>query len=111
ARKKLGPARSPSEMSIGEYVNALRPRNNTETALAIAGYLFKEQNQREFTTQDIEDGFHDILRPLPGNTSQAIANSVKQGFIMKRDKVEGVYHYSVTQSGLERLQEGFGNNK
>lgn len=100
----------PSGISMAEYVNGLEPKSQTDVALAIAGYLYGERHTEEFGKTELEEGFREILRPVPGNTSQTIANLVRQGSLMKRGKREGTMSYSVTQSGLGRLEKGFGNN-
>lgn len=92
-------------------MNQSGARTNNEVTLAVAGYHFRNGDKTQFTTQDIKDGFNEILRPIPGNTSQAIADLVKQGLVMKRGKIEGTFQYSITQTGLKRLDEGFSRNK
>ena len=106
----VAPQLSTAGVSIVEYVNALEPKKQTDVALAIVGYLFAEKNVEELGKIEVEEGFREILRPVPGNTSQTLANLVRQGLLMKRGKREGSLVYSITQSGLARLETGFRNS-
>jgi len=92
------------EVSIREFLNKVRPKNNVEIDLALSYFLRRFKRKIKFTSQDI-----DILRanafiPKSSNTTEDLNKNVKRGHL-RREKINGKNMYSITQSGIEHIEK------
>ena len=83
-------------------------KKHTDRVLAFGYYLENHSGRPEFTPADINNLYYEA-KMEPSNTSQALIQNIKRGFIMEakkaRDKKGGAKTYTLTASGEAHLKK------
>lgn len=94
-------------ISIAEYKLDFTPSKHAEKALIIGRYYETHGGQRNFSIEDIKDGYRKCKWKPPANPSDTIGKAAgKQGWFMEDGTTEdGKKLWMVTETGLEHLTE------
>lgn len=92
--------------SFAGLLRRLNAKSHTDKVLAIAYYFLKYKDKVVFTKEDVEKEYQAALLPRSKNTNAEINNLIQRGQIMpNKEKVEGRKSYSITQDGIEHVEE------
>ena len=98
---------SSKAVSVGEFIRQFAFKKHTDRVLAFGYYLEQHSGLNEFTPADINNLYYEA-KMEPSNTSQAIIQNIKRGFIMeakKGTKKGGAKRYTLTSSGEAHLKK------
>jgi hypothetical protein len=94
-------------VSVGEFIRQYAFKKHTDRVLAFGYYLEQHSGLQSFTPADINNLYYEAKMEA-SNTSQAIIQNIKRGFMMeaKKDakKKGGAKTYTLTASGETHLK-------
>jgi len=101
-------ASSSKSVSVGEFIRQFAFKKHTDRVLAFGYYLEQHSGLPAFTPADINNLYYEAKLD-PSNTSQAIIQNIKRGFMMeakKAPKKKGfAKSYTLTASGETHLKK------
>jgi len=89
--------------TIGELLLEREPRNDEEKTLLVAYYLDKFRSLRNFTVNDLENGFKESGGSIPRDLQGKIQWNLKKGFLFQTDDSAPV-SYFITTSGRSQVE-------
>lgn len=96
------------KLSIKEFLLSKKPQTDVDKALAIGGYLEKNDGFSSFNVKDIESGFRAAKEPLPKNINDCINKNVSKGYMMDATgKKDNRRAWVLTSSGEQCVEQGF----
>ena len=87
------------------FVRGLTPDSHKERAVAIAYYLEHYENQREFTTKDIEEGYRTCRVRPPANLSDTLSDCENEGWVLRTGEDGHTQIRELTGDGMEYVEE------
>lgn len=94
--------------ALQEFLRKVKPTGGPDVALAAGYFLTKELNQPEFITRDLTRVLEPIKSISVGNMSLAVRRAVERGLLIEHRRPEGGRStYSVSELGIERVENGF----
>lgn len=110
--KKLGDGRAlevpVKTTSIKELMLEKKPKDDVQKTLLIGYYLEKHSKMKDFTPNDLKEGFGSAKEPIPGNVSDKIAQNIRKGHLMEMSKKDdGRRALTVTSSGEKFVENNF----
>ncbi|MHA1365818.1 MAG: hypothetical protein ACTSYH_06020 [Candidatus Heimdallarchaeaceae archaeon] len=90
--------------TITEYLKRLKPKSNTEKAIAIARWheLLDSNEDAVINTTDLINA---IKRDKPNNPSDVLYQCTRNGWLKEEGEKDGLKAYRLTKTGLEKLKE------
>jgi hypothetical protein len=105
-RKTRGSKRK--AFSVKELIKEKKPKNYTETALAIGFYLENYEELDSFNVDDLDRGFRAAKETQPKNLNDTVNQNVKNGHMMEcKAKKDGKKAWVLTTSGEDYVKRGF----
>lgn len=102
------------KMSAAEFVLKHQIKKHTDLVLGFGYYIEKVKGMDKFTPGDVTSCYYEAKLD-PSNTSQMIVQNIKRGFLMEAKGSEkdakGRKYYTLTQSGLAFVENGFKKHK
>jgi hypothetical protein len=99
---------SSKSIAVGEFIRQFAFKKHTDRVLAFGYYLEQHSGMESFTPADINNLYYQA-KLEPSNTSQAIAQNIRRGFIMEAKKgtgkVKGGSKYTLTSTGEAHLKK------
>ena len=96
---------SAKTLSAREFVQLLNVKRHVDKVAAFGYFLEHHSGQPEFSAGDINNCYYEA-KMESSNTSQAIIQNIKRGFIMEaKGSGKGKKKYMLTQSGEEFIRE------
>ena len=105
-RKARAPAVPEKAMSAREFLQRVGAKRHADKVLCFGYYLEKYGGKPEFTAADINNLYYEAKLEM-SNTSQAITNNIKRGFMMDtpgQKKKAGRKRFVLTQSGEDYVE-------
>lgn len=100
--------KSSKGLSAGEFIRQFNFKKHTDRVLAFGYFLEQYSGLSEFTPADINNLYYEAKMEA-SNTSQALAQNIKRGFIMEAKKAArkkgGAKSYTITASGETHLKK------
>lgn len=90
---------------LRSFVEEVGPSTHVERAVTIGYYLEMRQGYRNFTIEDIEEGYRTCKIQKPSNPSDALANAEKKGWVMRDGKNEQYQLWVLTRDGETYVEE------
>ena len=102
------------KLSTAEFVLKHQIKKHTDLVLGFGYFIEKVKGADKFTPGDITSCYYEAKLD-PSNTSQMIIQNIKRGFLMEAKGSEkgakGRKYFTVTQSGLKYVENGFKKQK
>ena len=99
---------SKKKMSVKEFIISKKPKNDVQKTLLISYYLENYDNLEFFNLKDIEDGFRKAKEKVPGNISDKVYKTIKNGHIMEaKGKKDNLKAWTLTNSGESFVENDF----
>lgn len=94
-------------LSIREFFIEKKPEGDNQKALTFGYYLENYKNMESFSNSDLTICFKEAKEKIPANISSVCTRNVKKGYIMEVGKKDGSTAYSLTNKGLQYIENGF----
>jgi hypothetical protein len=99
--------RSPSGMSIREFIDEAGAKKNPQIVTAIGQYLIDHEGQERFTRSDVKSKFAQAGEPVPANLGRDVSLAVSSGWVAESSRNE----FYVTESGRHAIESRFEGRK
>ena len=104
------PPKGFGKLSAAEFVLKYQIKKHTDLVLGFGYYIEKVKGMDKFTPADITSCYYEAKLEA-SNTSQMIIQNIKRGFLMgakgSEKGAKGKKYYTLTQSGLKFVENGF----
>jgi hypothetical protein len=98
--------KAPSKaMSPAQFFRKVKPSSDVQRVLFAAYYLEFQKKQENFASSEIRELLREAKIPPPRNTSDAINQNVRKGFIMSAGDKEGKMAFVLTTDGEDEMME------
>jgi len=91
--------------SPAQFFRGASPRTDVDRVLVSAYYLEKFRELQSATSSEIKELIREAKSPPPTNTSDAINQNIRKGFLMTGGDREGKMVFVVTSDGESRVDE------
>jgi hypothetical protein len=91
--------------SPAQFFKSINPRTDNDRVLIAAFFLEKFRNAQSATSTEIRDLIKDAKIPPPNNTSEAINQNIRKGFLMTGGDREGKTAFVLTTDGETKVDE------
>ena len=91
--------------SPSQFFKSINPKTDNDRVLTAAYFLEKFRNVQSATSTEIRELIKDAKRPPPNNTSEAINQNIRKGFLMTGGDREGRTAYVLTSDGETLVEE------
>jgi len=94
--------------SIKEFLISKKPKNDVQKTLVIGYYLENYENKRNFSADDILNGFKDAKEKAPPRKKiyDKLASNIDKGYIMLSNSEERKKTWELTNSGELFVKNG-----
>lgn len=82
---------------------------HTERATAIGYFLEFEEDQDNFTSHDLEEGYRTCRLQKPSNPSDILAKAENRGWLMRDSESERTQLWRLTNDGIDFVKGGRGD--
>jgi hypothetical protein len=94
--------------TLGEMIAAFPSRAHTEVLPAIAAHRLRIDGVEELTADDFVAAYRELRLSRPQNLSDAIAKSMRQGWLVPGAKRDGKKTWRVSGQGIAKVGELLG---
>ncbi|HEY5296685.1 MAG TPA: hypothetical protein VIK59_02050 [Verrucomicrobiae bacterium] len=91
--------------SPAQFFKSISPRTDNDRVLVATFFLEKFRNAQSATSLEIKDLIKDAKIPPPNNTSEAINQNIRKGFLMTGGDREGKTAFVLTTEGETEVEE------
>jgi len=97
-------------ISLQELMNEKKPKNDVETTLIFGYYIETILRKETFNTRDITECYKKAKEKIPPNVSDKIKMNVQNGWMMPVDKKGALFNYTLTRSGIKKIENGLNSD-
>lgn len=97
--------RGQKKMSLAEFLKECDASDYTEKAVAIGYFLEKYDEVDTYTTADIQDSWRRAKMQQPGNLHDVVRRASSNGHLMDSGENDGATEWTLTQSGIDYVEE------
>ena len=96
------------KMSLKEFMLSIKPADDVQKTHLIGYYFEKYEGFSSFNSKDLIEGFRLSKEKLPLNINDKVNMNISKGFFMPdKDKKNNLKAFTVTNSGVTFIENGF----
>jgi hypothetical protein len=96
------------KISISEFINLKRPKDDLQRTVLFAYFLEKNENNEHFNSEDIQNCFIKSKSAKPSNINDKINQCIKKGWLSEHsEKRNNKKAFYLTNTGIIAVEKNF----